>query len=72
MDNINKIILYQSDDGLVSVDVIFQDETFWLTQKAMGELFLVERSVITKHLKNVFSNDELEEEVSSPPLQVVV
>lgn len=57
----NRVVLYQSDDGLVSVDVIFQDETFWLTQKAMGELFGVDRSVITKHLKNIFEAEELEE-----------
>lgn len=57
----NKIIFYQSDDGAVSVDVYFHNETFWLTQKAMSELFDVDRSVITKHLKNIFETGELEE-----------
>ena len=57
----NKIVLYQSDDGLVSVDVVFHDETFWLTQRAMGELFSIDRSVITKHLKNIFESEELAE-----------
>ena len=55
-------ILYSSNDGDVNVEVILQDETIWLTQKAMGELFGKERSVITKHLKNIFSSGELDEE----------
>jgi len=57
----NKIILYQNKLGKVNVSVLFQDENFWLTQKAMAELFGVERSVITKHLKNIFETNELQE-----------
>lgn len=57
----DKIVLYQDDDRNVVVDVMFQDETFWLSQKAMGELFDVDRSVITKHLINIFNSDELEQ-----------
>ena len=57
----NKIILYQNDTGKVSISVIFQDENFWLTQKAMAELFGVERTVVTKHLKNIFETNELQE-----------
>nr|WP_205410208.1 virulence RhuM family protein [Acetivibrio cellulolyticus] len=57
----NKIILYTSDNVNVCINVIFKDETFWLTQKALGELFGVDRSVITKHLRNIFSEDELDE-----------
>ena len=57
----DKIVLYQDDDRNVVVDVIFQDETFWLSQKAMAELFDVDRSVITKHLINIFNSDELEQ-----------
>ncbi|MCL2873690.1 MAG: virulence RhuM family protein [Defluviitaleaceae bacterium] len=59
----SKIILYQSLTGDISVDVFFYDETFWLTQKAMGELFEVDRTSISRHLKNIFENGELEEEV---------
>ena len=55
----NKSILYQSDDGLVSVDVIFQDETFWLTQRAMAELFDTTTQNITTHLKNIYEDGEL-------------
>ena len=57
----NKIVLYQSDDGLVSVDVFFQDETFWLTQKAMGELFGVESNTITYHLQEIYKSEELDD-----------
>lgn len=45
--------------GNVKIDVCFQDETVWLTQKKMSELFYVNRSVISKHLKNIFSEGEL-------------
>lgn len=58
----NKIILYQTDEGKVKVSVFFADDNFWLTQKAMGELFDVDRTVITKHLKNIFTDAELIEE----------
>jgi hypothetical protein len=58
----NKIILYQTDEGKVKVDVFFVEENFWMTQKTMGQLFDVDRSVITKHLKNIFTEGELNEE----------
>jgi len=54
-------LLYTGHDGKVNIEVFFKDETVWLTQKAIGELFGKERSVITKHLKNIFASSELEE-----------
>ncbi|WP_395046729.1 virulence RhuM family protein [Flavobacterium sp.] len=54
-------ILYTSADGEVRVDVFVNDETVWLTQKAIANLFGVDRTVITKHLKNIFDSAELEE-----------
>jgi hypothetical protein len=54
-------LLYTGNDGNVNVEVFLKDETVWLTQKAISELFGKERSVITKHLKNVFASGELEE-----------
>jgi hypothetical protein len=59
--NQSEIILYKTDDGRIKVDTIFQNETIWLTQVQMGELFYVDRSVITKHLKNIFIDNELDE-----------
>lgn len=49
----NKIILYSSNEGKVCINVSFKDETFWITQKAMGELFNVGKAAISKHLKNI-------------------
>ena len=58
----SNFLLYTSTDGKIKVDAVLQDENIWLTQKAMGELFGKERSVITKHIKNIFSSKELDEE----------
>ncbi|MEA1970822.1 MAG: virulence RhuM family protein [Thermodesulfobacteriota bacterium] len=60
-DNQSNFLLYTGNDGKVNVEVFLKDETVWLTQKAIGELFVKERSVITKHLKNIFATGELEE-----------
>jgi len=57
-----EILLYGTEDGTVKVDVLYRDESFWLTQKRMAELFGVQRPAITKHLKNIFETIELEEE----------
>lgn len=58
----SKIVLYQTADGKVTVDVLFVQDNFWLTQKALSELFGVQRPAITKHLANIFSSGELAEE----------
>jgi hypothetical protein len=58
----SQFLLYTAPDGAVKVDVFFKDETVWLTQKVLAELFGVDRSVITKHLRNVFKERELAEE----------
>jgi hypothetical protein len=59
--NQSKIVLYTTENGNVNVDVYFQDETFWLTQKAMGELFSVEIPTINYHLKEIYGSEELSE-----------
>ncbi len=60
MKNKGKIILYRSKDGKTSIDVKLDRETIWLSQKQLSELFTTERSVITKHIKNIFSTSELD------------
>jgi hypothetical protein len=55
------IIFYSSPAGHMKVEVIFNDETFWLNQKRLAELFGVEVPAISKHLKNIFESGELEE-----------
>lgn len=51
---LSDIILYSSSEGDIRVEVIYSEETFWLTQKRMGEMFGVDRLVIAKHLQNIF------------------
>lgn len=59
--NNSDFILYTSQNGEIRVDVFVNDETVWLTQKAIANLFNVDRTVITKHLKNIFDSTELVE-----------
>lgn len=53
-------VLYTSSDGSVNVDVRFFDESIWMTQKMIAELFLIQRPAVTKHLPNILSSGELE------------
>lgn len=53
------IILYSDENGNIKVEVLFREETFWLNQKKIAELFQIDRSVITKHIKNIFAEKEL-------------
>jgi len=57
----NNFILYTTPEGAVKLSVLLQDETIWLTQKAMGILFDTTPQNITIHLKNIFESGELEE-----------
>ena len=65
----SQIILYTTPDGDVKVDTVLQNETIWLTQSAMAELFGVQRPAITKHLQNIFDSTELDEQVVSSILE---
>lgn len=58
-----EIVIYTSEDGTVSLDTKLDNDTIWLTQKQMAELFGVKTPAISKHLKNIFSEGELKEEV---------
>ncbi len=58
----HEIIFYSTPHGNQSIEVVYQDETFWLSQKLLAELFGVERSVVTKHLRNIFDDKELDED----------
>ena len=57
----DEIVIYQSEDGNVKVDVLFQDETVWLSQEQMALLFGKGRTTITEHISNIFSEGELQE-----------
>ena len=58
---LSDIIMYKRDDGMVNVEILVQNDTLWLTQDRMAELFGVKRPAITKHLKNIFESGELVE-----------
>ncbi len=64
-----EFLLYTAPDGEVKVEVLLSNETIWLTQERMAELFGVQRPAITKHLKNIFESNELQEEVVSSILE---
>jgi len=62
-DELTEFLLYTAPDGQVKVECILHDETIWLTQKRIAELFGVGVPAISKHLKNIFESGELQEEV---------
>lgn len=71
MNQEHEIVLYQIDETNVCVNVIFKDETFWLSQKAMAELFDCSTDNISLHLRNIYSEEELEENSTAEYFSVV-
>lgn len=59
-EGFNEILLYTTPNGKVKVEIYLQDETVWLSQQKIADLFGVERSVVTKHLRNIFQSNELQ------------
>jgi hypothetical protein len=68
-EGFNEILLYTTPDGKVKVEIYLQNETIWLTQQKIADLFGVQRPAVTKHLKNIFATGELQEEVVSSILE---
>ena len=64
-DTLTNFLLYTSPDGEIKVEAFLRNETIWLSQKRIAELFGVDRTVITKHLKNIFESRELKENLVS-------
>lgn len=67
----HEIVLYQMDNTNICVNVFYKDETFWLSQKAMAELFDCSTDNISLHLKNIFNEDELDELATVEEFSVV-
>ena len=61
MEYNSEIILYQTQDGQIKIDVLLEDETVWLTQNQLSELFQTDRTSIVKHIKNIYESGELSE-----------
>lgn len=60
-NNQGKIVIYQTDDDDTKIDVRFVDETVWLTQAQLCELYQTSKSNVSEHIKNIFEEGELEE-----------
>ena len=60
----NKIIIYQTEDGQTQIDVCLENETVWLTQAQMAELFDKDRTVIGRHIRNIYKEEELEQNIT--------
>lgn len=65
-----EMVLYRTEDDSVTVSAIIKDESIWITQKAMAELFGVQKPAISKHLKNIFEQGELKEEVVVSKMEI--
>ncbi|MCI1268608.1 MAG: virulence RhuM family protein [Ruminococcus sp.] len=61
MDNHGEMLIYQTEDGLTKIDVNMQDETVWLTQQQMADLFQTSRTNVVEHIKHIYDEDELDE-----------
>ena len=70
-DNNRQFLLYTASDGAVRVEVVYQDETVWLTQKSLAELFGVKIPAINKHLTNIYADGELQREATVSILEIV-
>lgn len=69
-ESIMPFLLYKNANNEIKVDVLLKDETLWLNQKQIAELFAVDRSVITKHLKNIIDEEELDSSTCAKIAQV--
>ena len=66
-----EILFYATPSGAVRVEVVFEEETFWLSQKKMAQLFGVESHTITYHLKEIYKSGELKDLVTTRKIRVV-
>ena len=70
-EGFNEILLYTTPNGKVKVEIYLQNETIWLTQQKIAELFGVDRTVVTKHLSNIYSEGELAKDATSAKIAQV-
>ncbi len=61
LEKLNNFVIFKTDKGKVNIDVFFTDDTLWLTQKLMAELFETTKQNVSQHLQNIFEEGELEE-----------
>ena len=63
-DELSEFLLYTAPDGAVKIEIYFQNESVWLTQQKIADLFGVSKSTISEHIKNIFESAELEREAT--------
>lgn len=61
-DDKGQIIIYQTDDGKTNIDVLLEDETVWLTQRQLVELYQSSKANISEHIRNIYDEGELDQE----------
>jgi len=71
LEKFSNFVIFQTSTGKVNVEVFVKDETVWLTQKTMGQLFGVESHTITYHLKEIYNTGELDEKATTRKIRVV-
>ncbi|MFA5854926.1 MAG: virulence RhuM family protein [Candidatus Gracilibacteria bacterium] len=71
LQEFNNFVIFQTETGKVNIDVFFQNETLWLTQKKMAELFEVNVPAISKHLDNIYEEGEIQKEATVSILEIV-
>ena len=64
MKNSSDLIIYTTEDGLTKIDVTLDDDTVWLTQEQMADLFQKAKSTINEHIKNIYEDGELQQETT--------
>ena len=67
----SEILIYQTEDGQTKIETKFENETVWLTQKAIAQLFGVNVPAISKHLENIYQSGELTKEATISILETV-
>ena len=67
----SEIVLYRTEDGQIKINTVFQDETIWLTQAKMADLFDVNVPAISKHLNKIFEEGELRKESTVSKMETV-
>jgi hypothetical protein len=70
-ENRSQFVIYQTEDGQTRLDVRFEDETVWLSQAMMAELFQTSSDNVSLHLKNIYGEGELEEAATTEDFSVV-
>lgn len=69
--NESNILLYETDEGKINVDVILKDDTIWLTQKSISELFDVNVPAVNNHLNNIYEDEELNKSSTVSKMEIV-